>query len=162
VRGGVGGVGDFRAPLLKSEWRKKESGKEELILFSLSGEEEKQHAGEAVRKAQALMATTLAHCAEVQGREAELQQELGALRQRASMTQKPIMDYINVTAPKEAAAEKKHADTVRFASEPADETEGLATRVAELKSENDRRQTHSDILAEDLGSSTNAECTLIK
>jgi hypothetical protein len=67
-----------------------------------------------------------------------------------------------VTAPKEAAAEKKHADTVRFASEPADETEGLATRVAELKSENDRRQTHSDILAADLGSSTNAECTLIK
>ena len=45
------------------------------------------------------MATTLAHSAEVQSREAELQQELDELRQRTTMAQKSILDYINVTAP---------------------------------------------------------------
>eukprot|EP01046_Picozoa_sp_COSAG06_P073776 COSAG06_NODE_22230_length_730_cov_1.053883_1_plen_230_part_01 len=121
---------------LTCEWREKESGREELVLFSLDGVEKTQHAGETIRTAQALMATTLAHCAEAHGREAELQQELDALRRQVSMTQKSIMDYVNVTAPKEAVAAKIQADTVRFASGLADETDELAARVAELQSEN--------------------------
>ena len=58
------------------------------------------------------------------------------------MAQKSIADYINMTAPKEAAAEKVHADTVRFASELADETGQLSTRVTELKSENEDRRIY--------------------
>jgi hypothetical protein len=57
-------------------------------LFYLDGEEKRQHAGEAVRKAQVLIATTLAHSAEVQSREAELQHELEELRQRTTTAQK--------------------------------------------------------------------------
>ena len=57
------------------------------------------HSGEAVSKAQALLATTLAHCADVRGREAELRQELDELRpeldalhRRTSMAQKSIVE----------------------------------------------------------------------
>ena len=95
------------------------------------------------------MVTTLAHRAEIQGREAELQQELEALRQRASMTQKSILDYVSMTAPKEAAAEKLHADTVRFACELADETDGLAERVGELQDENLSQNERLLVLRED-------------
>ena len=75
------------------------------------------HSGEAVSKAQALLATTLAHYADVQGREAELQQELNALHRRTSTAQKSILDYIDIEKPKGAATEKALADTVRFARE---------------------------------------------
>eukprot|EP01046_Picozoa_sp_COSAG06_P021879 COSAG06_NODE_1666_length_8759_cov_35.338915_1_plen_444_part_00 len=135
---------------LKSEWRQKESGRDELVIYSSAGVAQMPHSGEAVSKAQALLATTLAHCADVQGREAELQQELDALHRRASMAQKSIVDYMNITGPKEAATEKALADTVRFASELAGETGQLAARVAELKSENGRQEIQADVLKADL------------
>jgi hypothetical protein len=65
---------------LKSEWRQKESGRDELVIYSSASVAQMPHSGEAVSKAQALLATTLAHCADVQGREAELRQELDELR----------------------------------------------------------------------------------
>ena len=139
--------GKARLSELKSEWRQKESGRDELVIFSNAGVAEMPHSGEAVSKAQALLATTLAHCADVQGREAELRQELDELRpelyamhRRTSMAQKSIVEYLSIMGPKEAATEKALADTVRFASELAGETGQLAARVAELKSENGRQE----------------------
>ena len=95
------------------------------------------------------MVATLAHRTEIQGREAELRQELEALRRRASMTQKSILDYVSMTAPKEAAAEKLHADTVQFACELADETDGLAERIGELQDENLSQSERLLVLRED-------------